>query len=248
MVYTLRASREVDHEEPSDDLTAVASRPGAGRRRRERLSRERVIRAAVVLADRDGIESFSMRSLANELGVVPMALYKHVSGKEDLLDEMVDIVLGEVERPTGSAWRKSLRGRAISLREALLRHPWAIGLVEVGTPGPAALLHREAVMACLRDKAGLSFPMALHATSLMDSYIYGFAHQERSLTLEGPAEVGTRLEKAARRIEPDAKEYPHLTEMLAEIGRSGYNFSGEFEFGLDVLLDGIEGLRRPSAR
>ena len=243
MVYALQPSREPGSEDGEDELTADGQRSGAPRRRRAKLSRERVVQAAVALADREGIESFSMRSLATNLGVVPMALYKHVTAKEDLLDSMVDVVLREVDVPTGKAWRQALRARAISMREALLRHPWAIGLVEVGTPGLAALEHREAVMACLRDKAGLSFPMALHATSLMDSYVYGFAHQEKSLTLDGTAEVGTRLEKAALRIGPDARAYPHLTEMLSEIGKSGYDFGNEFAFGLDVLLDGIEGMR-----
>lgn len=244
MVYTLRTSRELNSEERDEASARGASRPKPPRGRPARLSRERVIRAAVALADREGIDSFSMRSLANELGVVPMALYKHVARKEDLLDAMVDVVLSEVELPSGSAWRKALHGRAFSMRGALLRHPWAIGLVEVGTPGPAALRHREAVMACLRDTAGLSFPMALHATSLMDSYIYGFSHQERALTVASPAEVGTRLEQAAQRIGPDATAYPHLIEMLSKIEKSGYDFSKEFDFGLDILLDGIEGLRR----
>ena len=209
---------------------------------RVRLSRDRVISAAVVLADQGGIESLSMRNLAQELGVVPMALYKHVANKEELLDGMVDVVFGEVEFRSGSAWRRAMRERAISMREALLRHRWAVGLMESGTPGPANLRHHNAVMGCLRDQAHLSFRMAVHAYSVMDSYIYGFALQEKTLAIDIPAEAERRLERVAERHPSPADEYPYLIEVVVELGKSGYDYTEEFEFGLDLLLDGIERL------
>ena len=201
-----------------------------------------MISAAVVLADEGGIESLSMRNLAQELGVVPMALYKHVANKEELLDGMVDVVFGEVKIRSESAWRTAMRERAISLREALLGHRWAIGLMESGTPGPANLQHHNAVMGCLRDQAHLSFPMAVHAYSVMDSYIYGFALQEKTLAIDIPAEAERRLERVAERHPSPADEYPYLIEVVVELGKSGYDYTKEFEFGLDLLLDGIERL------
>jgi AcrR family transcriptional regulator len=209
---------------------------------RVRLSRDRVISAAVVLADQGGLESLSMRNLAQELGVVPMALYKHVANKEELLDGMVDVVFGEVKIRSESAWRTAMRERAISMREALLRHRWAIGLMESGTPGPANLRHHNAVMGCLRDQAHLSFRMAVHAYSVMDSYIYGFALQEKTLAIDIPAEAERRLERVAERHPSPADEYPYLIEVVVELGKSGYDYTEEFEFGLDLLLDGIERL------
>ena len=220
--------------------------------RRARLSRDRVISAAVALADRGGIESLSMRNLAQQLGVVPMALYKHVASKEELLDGMVDVVFGEVEFPSGAAWRTAMRERAIRMREALLRHRWAIGLMESGTPGPANLRHHNAVMRCLRDEAHLPFRMAVHAYSVMDSYIYGFTLQEKTLAIDIPAAAQRRLEKVAERHPSPADEYPYLIEVVVELGKSGYDYTEEFEFGLDLLLDGIERLceqqRAPAKR
>jgi AcrR family transcriptional regulator len=216
--------------------------------RRARLSRDRVISAAVALADRGGIESLSMRNLAQQLGVVPMAPYKHVASKEELLDGMVDVVFGEVGFPAGAAWRTAMRERAISMREALLRHRWAIGLMESGTPGPANLRHHNAVMRCLRDEAHLPFRMAVHAYSVMDSYIYGFALQEKTLAIDIPAEADRRLEKVAERHPSPAEEYPYLIEVVVELGKSGYDYTEEFEFGLDLLLDGIERICAQSGR
>src|SRR5918994_1995281 len=143
--------------------------------RRAPLNKDRVLSAAVALADETGFESFSMRRLASELGVVPMALYKHVRNKEELLDGMVDIVFAEIEDPYSDIdWKAAMRRRAISAREALKRHSWAIGLMESRmNPGPASLHHHNAVMRCLRE-AGFSFEMAVHAYSVQDSYIYGF--------------------------------------------------------------------------
>jgi AcrR family transcriptional regulator len=211
--------------------------------RRARLSRDRVLRTAVSLADNAGIGSLTMRNLAQELGVAPMALYRHVANKEELLDAMVDIVFGEVEFPSsGADWKTAMRQRAISMRQALSRHRWAIELMESRTnPGPANLRHHNAVMACLRE-AGFSFKTTVHAYSTLDSYIYGFALQEKSLPFETPEESG---EVAEMMVPPSvAEEYPYLVEF----GKSSYNHAVEFEVGLDLLLDGIEQLRQQDER
>jgi len=212
-------------------------------RRRERLTRDRVVRAAVALADKKGIESLSMRNLAEQLGVVAMALYKHVANKEELLDGMVDVVFDEAAFLSEGAWKPAMRRRAISMREALLRHPWAIGRMESGTPGPANLRHHNTTMGCVRE-AGFSFPMAVHAYSVMDGYIYGFALQEKNLPADIQAEAETRVKKVEEDHPSPADEYPYLMNVAEELAKSGYDYRKEFEFGLDLILDGIEHLRQ----
>ncbi len=215
--------------------------------RRARLSRDRVVRAALSLADEGGIESFSMRNLAKELGVVPMALYKHVANKGELLDGMVDIVFSEAEFSSDRAdWKTAMRQRAISMREALLRHPWAIGLMEGRmSPGPANLRHHNATMACLRE-AGFSFRTAVHAYNAMDSYIYGFTLQEKTLPFQTAEESGevvqTKAANVAQTMGAWADEYPYLAEIVVELGKAGFDYTEEFEFALDLILDGIQGL------
>lgn len=208
---------------------------------RPRLNRARVVASAVELADQQGIEALSMRNLAQELGVVPMALYKHVTHKDELLDRMVEVVFDEVELPTGVDWKTALRARALSMRGALLRHPWAIAQMESRTAGPANLRHRDEMMRCLRDSAGLSVKSAVHVYSLADSYVYGFAFQQVAMTVARAA-TDAPAEFVTVGFAP-ADEYPHLNELLVEIERTGYDFDLEFEFGLDVLLDGIARLR-----
>lgn len=207
--------------------------------RRGALNRDRIVRAGVALADRTGLESFSMRGLAPELGVVPMALYKHVRNKDELIDEMVDVVFGEIEDPSAEIdWREAMRRRAVSAREALRRHPWAIGLMEIRSPGPANLRNHDAVMGCLR-KAGFSFEDAIHAYSLQDAYIYGFALQEQTLGFETPDDAGEAIQRRAELVGGLA-DYPHLAEIAARLPDSGYDLTLEFEWGLDLILDGLE--------
>jgi AcrR family transcriptional regulator len=217
---------------------------------RERLNRARVLEAAVAQADQGGVDGLSMRRLAEHLGVVPMALYKHVADKHDLMDGMVDLVFAEVEVPTDVGWRAAMRVRATSMRDALRRHPWAVGRMEGGTPGPANLRHHNAVLACLRAGAGFPFRTAVHAYSLMDSYIYGFALQDRSMSGDIAAEANRRRQVVAKREPAPADTYPYLIEVAEQFARHGYDYTQEFEFGLDVILDGIErlaprGRRRP---
>src|ERR1700675_1116282 len=186
---------------------------------RKPLTTARVLQAAVALADEAGLEAFSMRGLAQELDVVPMALYKHVANKEELLDGMVDIVFTEIELPSGDLdWRSAMRRRAISSREALKRHGWAIGMMESRHPGPANLRNHNAVMGCLR-KAGFSFKMAIHAYSVQDAYIYGFALQEMDLAFETPDSAGKAARRRAETI--DALEnYPYLVEIATKLPES----------------------------
>ncbi len=214
----------------------------AGRRR---LNRQAVLHAGIELADDVGIDGFTMRTLAQGLGVVPMALYKHVANKEDLLDGMVDIVWGEVTEPGAErGWKRSLRERAVSLRAALTRHRWAIGLMEAhGRPGPESLRQHNAMMGCLRE-SGFSFRTTVHVTSALDAYVYGFALQQKTLSFETPEESA---EVAAATHEGQGAEaaelYPYLMEVVVELARSGYDYDEEFAVGLDVLLDGIDALR-----
>jgi len=211
---------------------------------RERLSEARVVAAAVALADAHGFDSLSMRNLADQLGVVPMALYKHVANKEALLDGMIDVVFAEITFSMDSDWKGALRDRAMAMRDALLRHPWAVGRMESGTPGPANLRHHNAVMECLRAKAKLSFPAAVHAYNVMDSYVYGFALQEKTLAPDIPAEAERRTEIVVEEHPAPLEEYPYLMDVATELAKSGYDFAEEFEFGLDLVLDGIDRFRR----
>jgi AcrR family transcriptional regulator len=213
---------------------------------RKPLSSARVLQVAVAVADAAGLEAFSMRRLAQELGVVPMALYKHVANKEELLDGMVDIVFGEIELPSGDLdWRSAIRRRAISTREALKRHSWAIGMMESRHPGPANLRNHDAVMGCLR-KAGFPFEMAVHAYSVQDAYIYGFALQERDLAFETPDSAGEAAQRRAGMIGA-LENYPYLVEIATKLPESGYDNAVEFAWGLDLILDGLEQLRHSGA-
>ena len=207
------------------------------------LSRERVLRAAMAFADENGIGSLSMRKLGEALGFEAMSLYNHVANKDELLDGMVDLVFGEIGLPSGGAnWKTAMRERAISARWALSRHRWAIGLMESRTtPGPATLRHHDAVIGSLRE-AGFSIEMAAHAYSVLDSYIYGFALQEASLPFHTEEETEEVVQVILEQMPPD--EYPHLTEMAVEhVLRPGYDYGDEYEFGLDLILDGLERAR-----
>jgi AcrR family transcriptional regulator len=203
------------------------------------LSRERVLRGALAVADAAGIGALTIRSLARELGVKPMSVYHYVANKDEILDGIVDLVFGEIDLPsTDGDWRSEMRRRATSARRALRRHPWAIGLMESRTtPGPATLRHHDAVIGTLRG-AGFSMEMTAHAYALLDSYVYGFALQEASLPFEGPETVAEVAEPMMQQFPPG--EYPHLVEMATEhILKPGYDFGDEFDFGLGVILDGL---------
>jgi AcrR family transcriptional regulator len=203
------------------------------------LSRDRVLSTALALADEQGIEALTMRKLGQALGVEAMSLYNHVANKDQLLDGMIDLVFGEIGLPAGDEdWMSAMRRRAISARSALSRHRWAIGLMESRTsPGAATLRHHDAVLGCLRA-AGFSIAMAAHAFSALDSYIYGFALQEAGLPFDNGEETADVAAMILAHMPPG--EYPNLTEMAVEhVMRPGYDYGDEFEYGLDLILDGL---------
>jgi AcrR family transcriptional regulator len=210
-----------------------------GRPARTPLSRERVLRGALAVADGGGLESLTIRSLADELGVKPMSVYHYVANKGEIIDGIVDIVFSEIELPAPDGdWRTGMRLRADSARSVLRRHSWAIPLLQSRThPGPATLRHHDAVIGSLRS-AGFSVTMTAHAFALIDSYVFGFALAESALPINGPetvTEVATSMMPAGF---PDL--YPHLIEFTTEhILKPGYDFGAEFDFGLTLILDAL---------
>jgi AcrR family transcriptional regulator len=216
---------------------AAGSIEGNGERRR--LSRERVLRGAMAVADAGGIDSLTIRSLARSLGVKPMSVYYYVANKDEILDCIVDLVFSEIELPAPDGdWRVEIRRRADSARKALRAHPWAIGLMESRTsPGPTTLRHHDAVIATLRG-AGFSRAMTAHAYALIDSYVYGFALQEAGLPFEGSDSVADIAEPIMERFATG--EYPHMVEMATEYYlQPGYDFGDEFQWGLDLILEAL---------
>ncbi len=203
------------------------------------LSRDRVLLGAMAVADAGGIGSLTIRSLAAELGVKPMSVYHHVANKDEILDGIVDLVFSEIELPSPDGdWRAEMRRRAISARAVLRVHPWAIPLLQSRTnPGPATLRHHNSVIGALRA-AGFSMAMTAHAYALMDSYVFGFALSEAALPINGPETVTEVADEMMHLFDP--AEYPHLLEFTVEhILKPGYDFGAEFEFGLDLVLDGL---------
>lgn len=207
------------------------------------LSKKRVLRRALAVADNEGMGALSMRRLGKELDAGAMSLYHHVGNKEELLDDMVDLVFAEIHLPESRGdWQAAMRAEAMSAREVLARHPWAISLMESRTtPGPANLRHREAVTACLRQ-AGFSVQLATHANWLLNSYVYGHALQEASLPFAGAGELADMLpEVYLPQLPPD--EFPYLNESAMELMSSDYNPADEFTYGLDLILGALEHAR-----
>ena len=212
--------------------------------KRPPLTRERVLKGALEVADAGGSSSLTIRSLAEHLDVKPMALYYHVANKGAILDGILDLVFGEIELPKpGGEWRAEMARRAHSARAVLRRHSWAIMLLQAGTaPGSATLRHHNAVIGALRE-AGFSVRMTAHAYALLDSYIYGFALSETALPINGPDTVAQVAEAMVARHPLD--DYPYLGEFSSEhIMAPGYDFGAEFPFGLELVLDGLERLRQ----
>src|SRR3954447_19315076 len=226
-------------------MAEAVTEPG---RRRPGLSRDRVVQAALSVADAGGLGSLTIRSLAQELGVKPMSVYYHVANKDEILAALVDIVFGEIQLPVpGRDWRSEMRARAHSAREVLARHRWAIGLLESrSNPGPANLRHHDRVIATLRA-AGFSPELTAHAYALLDSYVYGFALQEATLAFQRPEGAGDVARPIMDRMAAGA--YPHLVEMATSYYlQPGYDFGDEFEFGLELILDGIANALRSGER
>lgn len=203
------------------------------------LNRERVLEAAIELADEIGIESLTIRRLAEKLDVGPMTIYHHVPSKDDIIDGMVEAVFSEIESPpTDVDWKAAMRRRCVSARTVLNRHPWAAPLMESRTaPGPANLSHHDAVLGCLRG-GGMSLQLAAHAYAVLDSFIYGFAFEEATLPAQG-GEFAEITEQIAAHFPAD--QYPHLAELAFEhVLKPGYDFGDSFEFGLDLIIDGLD--------
>ena len=205
------------------------------------LSRERVLCAALRLADEGGIESLSMRKLAEELGVQAMSLYNHVTNKDDVLCGIVDIVVGEIEVPSlETDWKTAMRRRSIAAHEVLLRHPWAtMALMSRVNIGSAMLRYINATLGCLRE-AGFSIEMADHAWNAIDSHIYGFTLQELNFPFEA-AEYSEAAENYLSQIPAD--QYPYFNQLARHVISKHYDGIHDFEFGLELLLNGLDKLR-----
>ena len=209
------------------------------------LTRERVLRTAVALADQGGVEALSMRKLAQALEVVPMALYRHVANKDELLSGMVDVVIGEIDPPrTHADWKTAMRERILSARRALLRHPWASRVMESRTtPTPVVLAYMDSMIGMLRT-GGFSLDLTHHALHAMGSRMFGFTQE----LFNDTAEVDPQVEAAM--WESVAGTYPFIHEIFTTISHDDASVVGagcddqfEFEFALDLMLDGIERLR-----
>ena len=226
-------------------MTAVPTTSDANRKP---LTKARLLTGAIELADRIGIEPFTIRRLATELGVKPMTIYHHIANKQAILDGMIDVVFSEIDLPPADVdWRTAIRRRSISVRRVLARHPWATPLMESRTtPGAATLRHHDEVLGCFR-RAGFSLPLTAHAYAVIDSYVYGFALQEANLPFHGGEQIG---ELAETMLEPfPADEFPHLVEFtVGHVLQPGYDFAASFEFGLDLLLDGLANAASSSRR
>ncbi len=207
--------------------------------RRPRLTRARVLAGALELADQIGVEAFTMRKLADVLEVKPMSIYHHVPSKEEIIDGIVDLVFGEIDLPPDDLdWRAAVRIRCQSAREVLNRHPWAPPYLEGRTtPGPASLGHHDAMLGCFRR--GLPIDLVAHAYAIIDSYVYGFALQEASLPFGGGEGIADLADDLIEAMPADV--YPNLVEFTrAVVVQPGYSFGSSFEFGLDLILDGLQ--------
>ena len=203
------------------------------------LNRDRVIRSAVEVADAGGIDALTIRSLAQALGVKPMSVYHYVANKDEIIDSIVDLVFDEIDLPAvGGDWRVETRRRADSARQVMGRHSWAIPLLQSRVnPGPGTLRHHEAMIRSFRD-AGFSITLTAHAVALVDSYVYGFALSEAALPIHGPDTVPEIAESMMQQFSPEL--YPNLLEFTVQhVVRPGYDFGAEFDFGLEVILDGL---------
>jgi AcrR family transcriptional regulator len=203
----------------------------------------------MAVADAGGLARLTIRSLAAELGVRPMAVYHHVANKDEILDGIVDLVFEAIALPAQDGdWRRELRRAACSAREVLRQHPWAVTLLESRTsPGPATLRHHDVILGTFR-RAGFSIEDTAHAYAVLDAFVYGFAVQEASLPFDDPQEVPDVAAPMVERMAEGA--YPHLVEFATEhVMKPGYDFGVEFEFGLDLVLDGLTRLleQRPAA-
>jgi AcrR family transcriptional regulator len=213
--------------------------------RRAPLTRERVLAAAVAIADESGIDALSMRRLAGELGVKAMSLYNHVANKDDVLDAIVETVAGEIAIPAdGTEWKAAIRESTISAHETLLRHPWASDLWMRQAPGPSRLRYMELLLATMRD-AGFSEDLTYHAYHILTSHFLGYTVQALNYRALAKQDV---MGMAARFLETfPADDFPHFAEHVQQHIESRHDDVNAFELGLDLILDGIERMRDAQA-
>ena len=207
---------------------------------RNSLNRELAVSRAVQLADRDGIEALTIRALAAECGVKPMAIYHHIANKEAIVDALVDVVYAEVYVPTAQGpWREELATRSRSMREALGRHPWALSVLETRrNPGRSTLVGHEACLEVLRT-AGFSLQATAHAYALLDAFVFGFSLQEAMLA---QVDLDHGADELVEGI--DLADFPRMAEFATEhVLTEGYWFGASFEVGLELTLDALERLR-----
>ena len=206
---------------------------------RVRLNRERILLAAVEIADERGVGAVTMREVASTLGVEAMSLYNHVANKDDMLDGMVNLVAEEFDLPEDlDDWREAMRRRAISAHRVFGRHPWAPALFDSrGSSGPSGLRYYDWVLGIL-TRAGFRIEDAARAFSLFDSYIYGFGIQQSNFSAEGDASLEERAEAMLAYI--PAETYPYLHQMASQAMQTGYDAEADFEFGLEIILDGLQ--------
>ncbi len=213
--------------------------------RRSPLTRERVLRAAIRLADKQGLDALSMRRLAATLKVEAMSLYNHVANKDEVLDGMVDLIIGEITLPRpGGDWKTAMRLRANSAHAVLLAHPWAALLLASRiNAGPNSFRYIEATLATLRQ-AGLSWAETDWAWNAMDSFIYGFTLYLQNFPVE-PSEYAL----AAASFLPmlPVEQYPMLHEMTVLVASGKHDGTHDFSFGLELILDGLERMVARSA-
>lgn len=207
----------------------------------ETLTRERVLRAAIALADERGIEALTMRELAGRLGIEAASLYNHVSGKDDLLLGMADLVIAEIDLPSeDTGWREAMRRRAMSARELFGRHPWAAALIDTRMQSePSGLAYADRILGTLL-RAGLTPALAGNAFLVLDSYIYGYERQRSILARDDGGDSADSAQEAADAIPSGA--YPALTQVATAYAQQPFDEDTGFAFGLDLLLDGIERL------
>jgi AcrR family transcriptional regulator len=232
-----------DREEP---MTTHADERPKRTRPAVPLSRDRVLAAAVQIADEHGIHAVTMRRVAARLDAKPMSLYNHVTDKGDILDGMVDRVIEHVDlADDGADWREAMRRRAVSARQVFLRHPWAPSLLDSRTSsGPSRLRYLDRVLGTL-VRAGFPLEHAARAFSLLDSYVYGFGIQQVNFT-EGSALPPEQRAEALLAAIP-VETFPYLHRMATHATVASYDAEADFAFGLEVILDGLARTLGPAA-
>lgn len=209
------------------------------------LNRDRVLAAAVEIADEQGVGAVTMRAVASKLGVEAMSLYNHVANKDDILGGMVDVVVEEIDLPADvDDWREAMRRRAVSAHRVFGRHPWVPVLLDSrGSSGPAGLRYFDWVLGTLM-RAGFSMVDAARVFSVLDSYIYGFGIQEFNFSADSDLSPEERAEMLLAYV--PAEEYPFLHRMATQAMQTGYDAEADFQFGLEVILDGLARIREGS--